>query len=176
MAQWVIDPDHSVAAFRIRHMMLCHVRGQFNRISGTIHFDAGRVGESSVEAAIEAASIYTGIPKRDEHLKSPDFFDTAGCPSITFKSTAVEKKGEGRLHVAGDLSIHCVTRSVSFEAEISGPVKSPFGDETTIGFAASLTINRDDFGVSWNEVMEGGGLVVGKEVEISLDIEADLAE
>lgn len=176
MSQWRIDPDHSVAAFSIRHMMICNVRGQFNKISGTITYDAERPETSSVEAAIEAASIYTGIAKRDEHLRSSDFFDAAACPAINFKSTKVEKSGEGRLRVFGDLTIRCVTRPVAFEAEISGPVKSPFGDETTIGFTASTSLDREEFGVSWNEAMEGGGFIVGKEVLVYLDVEADLVE
>ncbi|MCM2356670.1 MAG: YceI family protein [Geobacteraceae bacterium] len=174
MAQWTIDPDHSVAAFSVRHMMVCDVHGQFNKVSGSLSFDPAAPEISSVEATIEVASLYTGIQKRDDHLRSPDFFDVAGYPLMTFASSRVEGRGENRFTVIGSLTMRGVTRPVVLEAEYRGPVKSPFGDETTIGFTATTTIDRTDFGVSWNEMMEGGGLVVGNRVTITLDLEADL--
>ncbi len=175
MANWNIDPDHSVAGFIVRHMMCANVRGQFNRLSGAISFDPADIPHASVAVSIEAASIYTGIAKRDEHLRSPDFFDVTTHPAITFRSNNAEARGETRFTVNGDLTIRGVTRPVVLEVEYAGPVKSPFGDETTIGFAATTRINRQEFGVSWNEAMEEGGLVAGNEVQITLDIEADLA-
>jgi polyisoprenoid-binding protein YceI len=172
--QWTIDPDHSVAAFTVRHMMVCTVHGQFNKIAGSIRFDPAAPEQSSVEATIEVAGVYTGIRKRDDHLLSPDFFDAATYPVITYTSTRVEGSGENRLTVTGNLTIRGITRQVVLEAELHGPVTSPFGDETTIGFTASAAIDRTDFGVSWNELMEGGGVVAGTRIDICLDVEADL--
>ncbi|MFH0933176.1 MAG: YceI family protein [Nitrospirota bacterium] len=173
MAKWVIDPDHTVAGFSIRHLMIANVRGHFSKITGTIHFDYSDVTHSSVQVTIDAASICTGIKKRDEHLRSPDFFDVDKYPQITFKSTKVEITGSNRCKVNGDLTIHMITRSVTLEAEYFGPIKSPFG-ATSMGFAATTMINREDYGMAWNEHMESGGFMVGKDVQITLEAEADL--
>src|SRR6266487_6585643 len=159
MALWIIDPDHSVAAFNVRHMLICNVRGQFNKVSGSIRFDPAEPDNSSVEATIDVTGIYTGIQKRDDHLRSPDFFDAATYPVMTYTSSRVEGRGENRLTIIGNLTLRGVTRQVVLEAEFHGPVKSPFGDETTIGFSATTVINRTDFGVAWNEILEGGGVV-----------------
>lgn len=175
MAKWVIDPDHTVAGFVVRHFMITNVRGQFNKITGTIHFDPSDVAHSSVEAAIDVKSIYTGIQKRDDHLCSQDFFDAAKYTQIIFISTKVESTGRNRFTVTGDLNIHGITCLITFEVEHFGPIKSPYG-ETSIGFTATTRINREDFGMTWNEPMEGGGVIVGKEVQITLDAEADLAD
>jgi polyisoprenoid-binding protein YceI len=176
MAQWIIDPDHSVAAFVVRHFMVCDVHGQFNAVSGSISFDPAKPENASLEVAIEVAGVYTGIQKRDDHLRSPDFFDAATYPVMTFTSTRVEGGGGDRYTVTGNLTIRGVTRQVVLEAESRGPVISPFGGETTIGFTATTAIDRTDFGVSWNETMEGGGVVAGNRVAITLNVEADLAE
>ena len=176
MPQWIIDPDHSVAAFTVRHMMVCTVRGQFNGVSGSIRFDPAAPELASVEATIEVSGVHTGVRKRDDHLLSPDFFDVATHPVITYTSTRVEWRGGNRFTVIGNLTIRGITRQVVLEAEFYGPVTSPFGDETTIGFAASTVIDRMDFGVSWNEKMDGGGVVAGTRVAICLDVEADLAD
>jgi len=178
MAKWKIDPDHSVAAFAIRHLMLVSVRGQFNNVTGTITFDPKDPPASSVEASINMASITTGIRKRDDHLLSPDFFDAANHPAITFRSTGVEDKGSNRGKVKGDLTMRGITRPVVLDVEFFGPVKVPddFGGETTIGFSARTKINRQDFDVKWNVPLADGGIMVGDEVEINLDIEADLEE
>lgn len=178
MAKWNIDPDHSVAAFSVRHMMITNVRGQFNRISGTIDYDPANASAAAVEAIIDVASITTGNAKREEHLLSPDFFDVAKFPSITFKSTSVQLTGKNKGRVSGDLTIHGTTRPVTMEVEHFGPVKSPeaLGGETVMGFAARLTVNREDYGVMWNVPLNAGGVMVSKEVEIFIDIEADLAE
>ncbi|MEW6109418.1 MAG: YceI family protein [Nitrospirota bacterium] len=173
MSKWSIDPDHSTAAFAIRHMMIANVRGQFNKITGAIDFAPEDIEKSTVEVAIDVASLVSGVSKRDDHLRSPDFFDASGYPDIKFRSTKIEKTGDSRCRVSGDLTIHGVTHPVSMEVEFTGPVKSPFG-ETSMGFSAALTINREDFGITWNQPMENGGFMVGKEVRISLDIEADL--
>jgi polyisoprenoid-binding protein YceI len=176
MAQWTIDPDHSVAAFVVRHMMVCDVHGQFNTVSGTISFDPAEPERATLEVTIEVAGVYTGIPKRDDHLRSPDFFDAAAYPVMTFASTGVEGRGDGRYRVTGNLTIRGVTRQVVLDAESRGPVRSPFGDETTIGFTATTAIDRTDFGVSWNELMDAGGVVAGTRVDITLNVEADMVE
>jgi polyisoprenoid-binding protein YceI len=173
MARWIIDPDHSVAAFIVRHMMVANVRGQFNRISGEIHFDPDDVAKSSVQIAIDASGIYTGIQKRDDHLRSADFFEIEIYPQILFKSSKAEDLGGNRFKVTGDLSIHGITNSITLEGTFSGTEKSPFG-EISMGFTAETTINREDYRIMWNMLLESGGFMVGKEVVISLDVEADL--
>jgi polyisoprenoid-binding protein YceI len=175
MAKWIIDPDHSVASFVVRHMMVANVRGQFNRISGTIHFDPADMENSFVEVIIDAAGIYTGIQKRDDHLRSPDFLDVESYPQITFKSTHIETTRENRFRVTGDLSIRGISRPVTLDAEYNGTEKSPYG-ETSMGFTATTPINRGDYNMTWNVLLKSGGVMVGKEVLITLDVEADLAE
>jgi polyisoprenoid-binding protein YceI len=175
MSTWVIDPDHSVAAFIVRHMMVANVRGQFNRVSGTIRFDPSDISRSSVEAVIDVSGISTGILKRDEHLRSPDFFDIARHPEIVFKSTKANPISGARFRVTGDLTIHGITHPITFDAEYFGPVKGTEG-ETTIGLAATARINREDYRMIWNVPLPGGGIMVGKEIQIMLDIEADLSD
>ncbi len=177
MATWVIDPDHSCAAFAIRHMALAHVRGQFTRMKGTIHFDPADLSRTSVQVEIDVASVHTGIQKRDEHLLTGDFFDLGKYPTITFTSRSFDFLDNKRCRVNGNLTIHGATRQVTFEGEYAGPRKNPYGNETTVGFSGTMTVNREDFGIMWgSEPMEGGGLVAGKEVQIFLEVEADLAE
>jgi polyisoprenoid-binding protein YceI len=177
MAKWVIDPDHSVAAFAVRHMMVSNVHGQFNKISGTIRFDPSDIGHSSVEAEIDASGIYTGIPKRDEHLRSPDFFDVEKHPQIFFKSTRVEPGSGNRFGLTGNLTIHGVTRPIVFDVEYLGPVKGTEEGETCVGFTATTAINREQYDIMWNvALLEKGGFVVGREVQITLDVEADPLE
>ncbi len=177
MAKWLIDQDHSCAAFAIRHMALAHVRGQFSSMKGTIHFDPADRSGVSVDVEIDVASVNTGIKKRDEHLLTEDFFDQRKYPTIKFRSNAVEFLDHSRCRVSGALTMHGTTRQVTFEGEYAGPRKNPYGNETTFGFSGATTINREDFGIMWgSEPMEGGGLVAGREVQIFLDVEADLAE
>ena len=173
MSKWVIDPDHSVAAFSISHMTVAFVHGQMNDVSGIIHFDPDNDIGLEVEFEIGASSILTGIGKRDDHLKSADFFDLENFPKISFKSNKVSKAGLNIFTVSGDLSIHGITKAVTLDVEFAGPVKSPFG-ETTIGLTGRTVINREEFEMPWNEPLENGGFMVGKEVEISVDLEADL--
>jgi polyisoprenoid-binding protein YceI len=175
MGKWIIDPDHSVAAFVIRHMMVASVRGQFNRLSGAIQFDPSDIVNSSVDAVIDVRGIYTGIQKRDDHLRSADFFDVVNHPEISFRSDKAKITGSKCFNVTGDLMIHGVTQAVTLEVEYSEPEKSPYGGEITMGFAAATKINREDFGLTWNETLESGGILVGKEVQIYIDIEADLS-
>jgi polyisoprenoid-binding protein YceI len=174
MAKWNIDSDHSVAAFKVRHFMITLVRGQFNKIAGTIELDPENPALGSVEASIEAAGVYTGIPKRDDHLRSPDFLDVGKYPHIRFKSTGVEKVGVNYFKVAGDLTIRDVTLPVSLDVEYLGQVKDPFEEGISIGLTASTRINRFDYGANWNVDMEKGGVVAGKDVSLFLEVEADL--
>ena len=177
MAKWNIDPDHSVAAFKVRHMMIAHVRGQFNKLSGSALFDPTDRSSFSLEVIIDTSGIYTGIKKRDGHLASPDFFDMATHPSITFKSTDFSAAGDGG-SLIGNLTIHGVTQPVTLEVAFSGPVVSPedLGSDTTLGITATTMINREDFGMAWNVPMDDGGMMVGIDIGINLDIEADLEE
>jgi polyisoprenoid-binding protein YceI len=175
MTKWIIDPDHSVASFFVRHMMVANVRGQFNRLSGTIYFDSDDMASSSVEVAIDASGIYTGIQKRDDHLRSPDFLDVERYPQITFKSTHIETTRGNGFRVKGDLSIRGIKCPVTLDAEWAGPEKSPYG-ETSMGFTATTHIDRSNYGMTWNVLLESGGVMVGKEILIALDAEADLTE
>lgn len=175
MAKWMVDTDHSVAAFSILHMMIAHVRGQFNNIAGTVYFDPENIAGSSVELYIDASSVVTGIQKRDDHLKSPDFFDVDRYPDICFKSVRLDSVEGNHAIVTGDLTLHGVTRQITVAAEFSGPVKDPFGDGSSMGFTTSATINRDDFGMDWNQPREDNGIMLGREIRLDIDLEADLA-
>ena len=174
MAKWTIDSDHSVAAFSVRHMMIANVRGQFNRISGTIYFDPVKIDKSSLEVTVDASSILTGIQKRDEHLKSPDFFNVVKYPDITFKSIQIDHAKGDLVKVTGEMTLHGVTRQITVAATFIGPVKDPFGDDKSMGFSTSFIINLDDYGISWNQPMENNGLLIGREVLLFIDLEADM--
>ena len=166
---WKIDPAHSVAEFKVKHMMISNVKGQFAKLSGALFFDESDLANSRVEVSIEAASIHTGDDQRDAHLKSPDFFDVEKFPALTFKSKGVRIVRDGELSVNGDLSIHGVTRPVSFAVEgPTPPGKDPWGN-TRIAISATTKINRKDFGLTWNAALETGGILVGEEVTITLD-------
>jgi polyisoprenoid-binding protein YceI len=175
MPIWNIDPDHSVAAFTIEHMMIAKVHGQFNKITGTIQFDPENIADTSIEFEIDVDSIITGVKKRDDHLKSSDFFYQEKYPKIIFKSSKAERSGFNRCKVSGDLTIHGVTKQVTVDVEFFGSVKSPFG-ETSMGFTAKTILNREDFEIKWNEQMENDGFMIGKDVQIFVDLEADLVE
>jgi polyisoprenoid-binding protein YceI len=173
MARWIVDPDHSVAAFSVVHMTIARVRGQFNKISGTIYFDPLNINASSVELVIDVASIYTGIRKRDDHLRSPDFFDVDKYPTIAFNSTRIDAADGRQVHVIGDLRMHGRTGRITVPALFSGPVKDPLGDGLSMGFTASVVINREDYDMTWNQPMENGSMV-STEIELRVDLEADL--
>ena len=176
MAKWVIDIDHSVARFSIQHFMIANVVGLFSKMSGAILFDPPDLNRLSVEAEVEVQSLTTGHAERDEHLLSADYFDVATYPKIIFKGTKVESIRKTHFKIAGHLTIKGITNQITLEADYFGPVKSPFSGKTCIGFSATGKVNREDYGMKSNIPMEGGGLVVGREVEIALDIEADLLE
>lgn len=173
ISKWVIDPDHSVGAFSVEHLMVSYVHGQLNGVSGTVHFDPPDMTSVSVELQIGVSSIMTGIQKRDEHLRSQDFFDVETYPVISFKSSKAERTGFSRCKVSGDLTIHNVTKPITIEVTVSGPVKTPFG-ETCIGITGRTVINREDFRLTWNQPLENSGLMFAKDVQISISLEADL--
>jgi len=169
---WKIDPAHSAAEFKVKHMMITNVKGQFTGLSGAITLDEADITKSKVEANIDAASVDTRNADRDTHLKSADFFDVEKFPTLTFVSTKVSSKASDELSVEGDLTIHGVTRKVTFQAEGPSPAtKDPWGN-TRLGISATTKINRKDFGLTWNSTLEAGGLLVGDEVTITLDVQA----
>jgi polyisoprenoid-binding protein YceI len=168
---WKIDPAHSVAEFKVKHMMISNVKGRFTKLSGDLIHDPSNHGSSRVEVFVEAASIQTGDDQRDAHLKSPDFFDVEKFPVLTFKSSGVRVVKDGELSVEGDLTIHGVTRKVNFAVEgPTPPSKDPWGN-TRIGISATTKINRKDFGLGWNAALETGGILVGEEVTITLEVQ-----
>jgi polyisoprenoid-binding protein YceI len=168
---WNLDPVHSVAEFKVKHMMISNVKGQFTGISGVLSFDDSDVTKSRVEASIDASSINTRDAQRDEHLKSADFFDVEKFPTLTFQSTSVKRTGDDELAVTGDLTLHGVTREVVFNVEgPTAPGKDPWGN-TRVGLSAVTKINRKDFGLTWNSALETGGILVGDEITITLDVQ-----
>jgi polyisoprenoid-binding protein YceI len=170
MSTYQIDPSHSSASFSIKHMMIAKVHGGFEKLSGTLLYDSVNPAKSSVNVAIDAASINTREPKRDEHLRSADFFDVAKFPQLTFKSTRVEQGG-GALRVTGDLTIHGVSKPITLEVEgPSDELKDPYGN-LKIGASGTTKIKRKDFGLTWNAALEAGGLLVGDDVSITLDVQ-----
>jgi polyisoprenoid-binding protein YceI len=178
MAKFILDPDHSTAGFSVRHMMVTWVNGSFGKVSGTLSFDPSKIAESSVEVEIDVASLSTGVERRDDDLRSSNYFDVEKYPTITFKSTGVEVAGLDHCLVHGDLTIHGVTRRVTLDARWAGP--SQFQDDeklyTTFGFHATTMVNREDFGMRKNLEIERGGFMVGKHAYLSIDTEADLLE
>jgi polyisoprenoid-binding protein YceI len=168
---WNIDPVHSVAEFKVKHMMISNVKGQFPKVTGTLTFDESDLTRSHVEASIEAVSIETRDAQRDAHLKSPDFFDVEKFPTLSFKSTGIRLVRDGELAVEGNLTIRGVTRKVTFSVEgPTPPAKDPWGN-TRVAVSATTKINRKDFGLTWNAALETGGILVGDEVTITLDVE-----
>lgn len=168
---WQIDPNHSSAQFAVRHLAISTVRGAFTKVNGAVQLDDKDIAKSSVEVTIDAASVDTRVEGRDKDLRSDHFFDVEKYPTLTFKSTKVEQTEPGKLKVTGDLTIHGVTKSVVLEVEgPSAPVKDPWGNQRAAA-TATTKINRQDFGVKWNAKMDNGGLVVGDDVAITIDVE-----
>jgi len=168
---WNIDPVHSTAEFKVKHMMISNVKGQFSKVKGVLTHDEFDLANSRVEASIEAASIETRDAQRDAHLQSADFLDAEKFPTLSFKSTGINVVGDGELSVEGDLTIRGVTRKVVFAVEgPTPPTKDPWGN-TRIAASATTKINRKDFGLTWNAALETGGILVGDEVTITLDVE-----
>ena len=181
MAKWILEPGHTAAAFSARHMMVTWVRGHFKNVRGSLEFEHEKPREASVEVTIDANGIWTGEPARDAHLRSADFLDVENYPHITFKSNRVEQVGEHDYVVTGDLMIRGVTREARLNVRHSGRWLTPWwedgvdkGPKTRAGFVATTTINRQDFGVSWNGTLDRGGVVVSDLVDITIDAEAIL--
>lgn len=171
MTTWNIDSSHSGIHFTARHMVFAKVRGAFKAFRGTVTLPDDAIGKGSVEATIEAASIDTGTAQRDAHLRSADFFDVERFPSLSFTSKRVEPKGKDAFLVVGDLTIRDVTREVALEAKSLGRGKDPWGNQR-LGFTASASIDRKDFGLTWNQALEAGGVLVGDAIEIELEVQA----
>jgi polyisoprenoid-binding protein YceI len=168
---WEIDPAHTNAQFAIRHLMVSTVRGEFSKVNGTVNLNEQDPTKSTVEATIDTTSLNTRIAKRDDHLKSPDFFDVAKYPTITFKSKKIEAVGDGKFKVTGDLTMHGVTKEVVLNVEGSPkPIKDPTG-KMRIGGGATTKINRKDFGLAYNKTLETGGVLIGDDVDITIDVE-----
>ena len=168
---WRIDSNHSAAHFSVRHMMISTVRGEFTGIAGTVTYDPKDPAHDSVEATIDCSTVNTGVAKRDAQLKGPDFFDVARHPQMKFKSIRVEAAGAGKLKVTSELTINSTTKPIVLDVDGPSPsIRDPRGNEK-IGLSASTRISRKEFGITWNEVMESGGIAVADEVVISLDLE-----
>lgn len=169
--EWQIDPAHSAAHFSVRHLMISNVRGEFSKLSGKVILDSADLTRSSVEISLETASINTREPQRDEHLRSADFFDVANHPVMTFRSRRVEAAGPEHFKLTGDLTIRGVTKEVTFDVEgPTAPQKDPWGN-VRAGVTATAKINRKDFGLVYNALIEGGGVMVGDEVKITIEAE-----
>ena len=169
-ATWNIDPAHSVAHFKIKHMMITNVPGQFTGISGTFEVDDKDITKLKAEATLDVKTLNTNNEKRDGHLKSPDFFDAEKYPTITFKSKKVTKSG-ANFKLMGDLTMHGVTKEVTLNAaELTSPVKDPGGNMKR-GFSATTQLNRKDFGITWNKALEAGGWLVGEKVDVTIELE-----
>lgn len=168
---WTIDPTHSSVEFAVKHMMFSTVKGRFSDVKGTITLDEQDPTNSKVDVEIAVASIDTRDEGRDTHLRSPDFFDAETFPTMTFQSTGVEPADDGTLRVTGTLQIRDVAKEVVLDATFNGRGTSPFGPQV-VGYSAATTINRKDFGLNWNAALEAGGVLVGEEVKISIEIEA----
>ena len=166
---WQIDTAHSKAQFSVRHMMVTTVRGQFGKLTGTVNYDSAKPAASSVQAEVDTSTVDTQQAKRDAHLRSADFFDVEKFPAIKFLSTKIESAG-GRFRMTGDLTIHGVTKPVVFDIEgPNGPVKDGRGER--LGATATAKISRKDFGMTWNRVLEAGGVTVSDDVTITVDVE-----
>jgi polyisoprenoid-binding protein YceI len=168
---WNIDPTHSTVGFTVRHMVFAKVRGRFSAFSGAIALDEADLTRSSVAVSIEATSIDSGVADRDNHLRSPDFFDVATHPKLEFASTRVQKTGDTTFDVHGNLTIRGTTHPVVLAAELSGKGTDPWGN-ARVGFHAKTSIERTAYGLKWNQALEAGGVLVGERVEIELDVEA----
>ncbi len=167
---WNIDTVHSGINFSVRHMVVSKVRGRFAKFSGELAIDDADLTRSSVNVAIEAASIDTGSTQRDTHLRSADFFDVETFPELRFRSTRIEARGDARYAVVGQLTIRDVTREVSLDVEFGGRARDPWGNER-LGFVATASVDRKEFGLRWNQALETGGVLVGDRIDIELELQ-----
>ena len=169
-AVWTIDPTHSHAEFGVRHLMISTVKGQFRDIAGRVIVEDADPTTAEIDVTIGVASIDTRVEQRDQHLRSPDFFDVDRFPTLTFRSTEVERAGNDRYRVLGDLTIRDITRPVTLDVQEMGGIRDPWGSERA-GYTATARIDRKEFGLSWNQALESGGVLVGDEVKIVLEVE-----
>jgi polyisoprenoid-binding protein YceI len=183
MARWEFEPGHTAAGFRARHMMVTWVQGYFKDVHGVVELDFENPINSSFQATIDTTKLWTGEPERDAHLRSADFFDVANHPQITFPSTSVQQVGSILYKATGDLTIRGVTRPVTLDVQDLGQWETPYwveginnGTMHRAGFAAKTRVNRHDFGVSWNDQLDKGGVVVSDEVFVTIDVEAILEQ
>jgi polyisoprenoid-binding protein YceI len=170
-SSWTIDPAHSSAQFSIRHMMISNVTGDFGRVSGSANYDGTNIDKASVDATIPVANINTREPQRDQHLKSPDFFDIEKYPTITFKSTKIESAGNGQFKMTGDLTMHGVTKTVVLEGEGPTPEIKDTRGKIRIGASATTSLKRKDYGINYNQVLDNGGAMVGDDVKVTINLE-----
>ena len=173
--KWAIDADHSSVDFSIRHMMIANVKGTFHNFSAVVEADVTDLSDATIDFNVELSSIDTRNKDRDAHLTSADFFDVEKYPEMTFRSTTIKNNGQGEYDVTGDLTIHGITKPETFSVTFEGQGKDPWGNEK-VGFSAQGTINRADFGLTWNSALETGGVLVGDKVKVNLQIEASKAE
>lgn len=171
IAQWDIDVTHSAVGFSVRHLVISKVRGTFDKFAGTLEVDPADLSSAKVDVTIEANSINTREAQRDAHLRSPDFFDVEKFPALTFKSKGVKLLSKDELEILGDLTIHGVTKEVTLKTEYLGANKDPWGGDR-IGFSAKTQVLRSEFGLTWNQALETGGVVVSDKIEIELEVEA----
>ena len=167
---WRVDPAHSHVEFAVRHLMISTVKGEFTDVSGTLTGDETDPGAASIELTIPVAGIHTRESQRDAHLRSSDFFDAGQHPAIEFRSTRIVPAGTDSFAVTGDLTIRGITRSVTLTVHADGRGRDPWGGER-VGYSATTTINRKDFGLNWNQVLETGGVLVGDDVKVSVDLQ-----
>ncbi|NGM61816.1 YceI family protein [Sphingobacterium sp. SGG-5] len=170
MANWNLDTAHSEVEFKVRHMMISTVKGLFGNFQVNLSSASEDIAQSTVEVSIDAASIDTKSEQRDQHLKSGDFFDVETYPNINFRSTSIEKTSDDEYRVTGDLTIKDVTKPVTFDAELGGVAKDPWGN-AKVGYTVTGKINREDFGLTWNAALETGGVMVSNEVKFSADVQ-----
>jgi polyisoprenoid-binding protein YceI len=168
---WQIDSAHSGIHFAVRHLVIAKVRGHFSRWSGTVSVPDGDVSRATVDVTVDTSSIETGVADRDAHLKSADFLDVQVYPEMTFRASHHEPSADGRFRLVGELTLHGVTREVTLDVESAGQTQDPWGN-LRAGFAARTTIDRKEFGLTWNQVLEAGGVMVGDKVEIEIEVEA----
>ena len=168
--RWEIDSSHSGIHFSVRHLVIAKVRGQFSRWSGTVQVPDGDFSRAALDVTIDASSIDTGVADRDAHLKSADFFDVASYPDITFRTTRVERAGDGGLKLVGPLTIKGITREAAFDVESHGQASDPWGNRRA-AFTAKTSLDRREYGLTWNQVLETGGVMVGERVDVEVDLE-----
>ena len=171
LSKWAVDGTHSAVEFSVKHMMISNVRGNFQKFEAEIVADASDLTSAEIQFSIDVASIDTRDAQRNGHLLSADFFDVEKYPQISFKSTKITSKGAGEYALGGDLSIHGVTQPVTFDVSFEGEGKDPWGNHRA-GFSAKAVINRKDYGLSWNTLLETGGVLIGEQVKVSLQLEA----